>query len=461
MKSLKTAKNGIKYLYHAVTEKFVYGVFYPLLVAVWVFLCYAINLQALGLGVLIIAACFFFFTNEDLTPVIPIFALFIFLIRDFSALASLPYTVFYALLAISVIFHLFKYPFKKFRTGKLFFPLCLVSFALMLGGVLSPAVIAFAVGLPTVIGAGGLLLFIYLLFLNGIKPQKGFNLAVYLCCVIVIAAVTVSFQLLFNGAKWGNTNAAATVILIAVPACCYLMTKTRYLSSLCAVIVFFAASLYLTGSDGCMGILAVASPFIFAFTVSKLKSAEKKHALIFAEIALLVLCAACFVYLLINGTDKVIEEFLRRADSRVRIKLYLAAIDCFIKYPLTGVGLGYNDPTIFITENALQPFNFHSVFLHVLGTMGIIGIIAYAVYYTARFKIIISNPSHFNFYVFISFVLFEAYAMIDTCEFNVIPLMSYMTLFLVCAEILNGERFSDDSREFARIIRSKKLSHTF
>ena len=82
-------------------------------------------------------------------------------------------------------------------------------------------------------------------------------------------------------------------------------------------------------------------------------------------------------------------------------------------------------------------YNFHSVFFHVLATMGIMGIVAYIFYYIARFKILMETNTCFSLFITITFIMFECYAFIDTAEFNAIPLMSTLTVMITIVELTN------------------------
>ena len=53
------------------------------------------------------------------------------------------------------------------------------------------------------------------------------------------------------------------------------------------------------------------------------------------------------------------------------------------------------------------------------------------------FFTLMSGNSLFNRFLFFSFVMFECYGLIDVCEFNVIPLLTFITLLISIAELEN------------------------
>jgi hypothetical protein len=76
--------------------------------------------------------------------------------------------------------------------------------------------------------------------------------------------------------------------------------------------------------------------------------------------------------------------------------------------------------------------------------MGCAGIIAYTIYYIAQFKILFNKNSMFNAFAFISVLMLESYGLIDICRFNVIPLVSYITIITLVVEL---EKYkAEDSR---------------
>lgn len=437
-------------------KNFLYGYYYPLVTAFWVFLCYAFNIQTVGLLVMIAAACFFMVFIGDMLPILPLFAYFLFLIRDFTLLLKPVYIVFYILLVLCLIFHFIKYRPQNFIAGKLFFPLILVTFALTLGGIFSVYSIYWTNGLPSVLAVGPLVLLIYSVFMNGINAPYRLDLKKYICNIVVCGVIFCCFELLVmktelyagliedqNSLTWGSTNTLTTLILIAVPCCFYLMIKTGKVVSLFSVIAFFTFSTYIAGSDGCLGILIFTLPFLVILTYLKLPRKYRREFMICIAVCVLGCLVFALLYLLIVGYDTIFNKISDMTSDSGRILLYEEAINLFNKNPFFGAGLGFIDESLFTpVEGSLHLFNFHSTVFHVLATLGIFGVIAYFVYYALRFSVLFGGNSDFNAFIYVAFIDFTAYGLIDVCEFNVVPILSYITLLFVIVEKTNA--VSDD-----------------
>lgn len=428
---------------------FLYSGYYPVCVAAWAFICFAFNLQTLGLFVLIAIGGAIFVLYEDLTPIIPLFTCCVLTINDFPILTSAPYIVMYGILAGCVVYHFIVYPFKTFYLGKLFFPLCLVSAALFLSGLLSPmGRNNYANGLITAFSTGPLMLFIYLLFLNGVKPPENTDIGKYICYAIISATVFACVEVclcyilsqkyygfrFFRILGWSNFNTVGAMTLISVPACCYLIVKTGKSMSFLAVIIFMIFTDIIARSDGSAGIALFSLPFLVVITFIHLNRKDRKQFLICIFAIAFALCAIGIYILQIIGLEQILTFLKSTTENNGRLQLYGNAIALFKSNPILGIGVGFADESVYSSGGVV---NFHSTFFHVTATMGCLGIIAYIVYYFFRFKILLDGKTAFNVFAYLSFIMFEAYGLIDVCEFNVIPLMSFITLLMVCVELTN------------------------
>jgi len=165
---------------------------------------------------------------------------------------------------------------------------------------------------------------------------------------------------------------------------------------------------------------------------------RREFTLIFIFLAFLALILIFFILDPVELWNKVVESLYN--DSN-RTPLYMAAVDCFKKYPIFGVGLGfYNDrlmDVVIHNFSELTTFNFHSVIFEVMATMGIVGILAYGFYYYKRIRILGKNNSNKNFFLMFGFIGIELYAFIDTCEFVAVPIMIILTMLILFTEAGN------------------------
>ncbi len=425
---------------------FLYSSYYPLSIAIWAFFCFVLNLQALAIFTVIAVGCVILVLTDDFTPLIPLIISFILSVRNYPALTTIPYFIAYGIVFICFVCHFIRFPFKNLYLGKLFFPMCLVSAALFLGGVLSPTYTAnYLRNILFAFSFGPLVLVIYLLFLNGIKPPKDFDLKKFLCCNFILATVFACFEVWFikfteseeffriaRSVFWGNFNTVGAMTLISIPACFYLMAKTGKSAAMFSVIIFMITTDIVSRSDGSAGIALLSVPFLIVLTFFKLRKKDRKQFMLCLFFILFALCVAGIVAAFKYGLDDISALIQEITKENGRFSLYDNAIKIFKNNPLLGVGVGFTDETIYNPQYGA--FNFHCTALHIAATMGIFGLIAYAVYYYFRFRVLLKRNSAFNCFAFVSFILFEAYGLIDVCEFNIVPLITYVTLLFVCVE---------------------------
>ena len=428
-------------------QNFLYSSYFPVIASIWALVCFVLNLQTVGLMVLIAAAGLILISVKDIMPIIPIFTSCVLTIRNFLLLTSVPYIVAYCVLGVCFICHFIRFPLKNFYLGKLFFPLCLISAALFLGGVLShQGLNYYKNGLVSAFATGPLILIIYLLFLNGIDAPENTDVTTFISLSVISATVCACLEIfsiyllhgndVFIGRNtgWGNFNTIGALTLAAIPLCGYFMVKTGKYAAMFTVIIFLIATNILSSSDGCSGISLFSLPFLAVFVFLNLKTKHRKRFILFLSVTIIILNAIGLFLLYKFGTDEIMGFITNRTNENNRSVIYEKAIKIFKENPILGIGQGFSDEQVY---EPTMTYNFHSTVFHVLATMGIFGCIAYSVYYFFRFKILLGGRSPFNAFAYLSFILFEAYGLIDVCEFNIIPLMSFVTLIILTAEISN------------------------
>lgn len=446
---------------------FLYSAYYPVATSIWALACYILNIQTVGFMIFIAATGLILVFVKDITPIIPIFASFILTVRNFSLLTSVPYIVAYCVLGACFVYHFIRFPFKNFYLGKLFFPLCLVSAALFLGGVLSHhGLHYYKHGLISAFATGPLVLVIYLLFINGIDAPENTDVTTYVSLSVISATVCACLEVfalyllqnnVFMGRNtgWGNFNTVGALTLVAIPLCCYFMIKTEKIAALFAAIIFMIATNILSKSDGSTGISLFSLPFLVVFVFLNLKTKHRKRFILFLSVTVIILSAVGLFLLYKFGIDEMIGFITDRTNENGRSVIYKKAIKIFKENPILGIGQGFSDEQVY---EPTMTYNFHSTVFHVLATMGIFGCIAYSVYYFFRFKILLGGRASFNAFAYLSFILFEAYGLIDVCEFNIIPLMSFMTLIVLTAEISNIKGEETNLPLYDRILKPRYLA---
>lgn len=427
---------------------FFYSSFFPLLIGLICTLSWYNDTPLLGLAVIVFFACYIFLSQLDVTPIIPLLFSVIMIFRSLATAFTIEMYLVLAPVIICIFIRIFKHR-GKLKIGNLTFPLILVSVALAIGGAFTIYYEDFLYGISSIVTIGPALLIVYLFFLNFAKPPKSVSLKLYftkclvffvffacieLGCLLYHQTILKDTMFRVNELGWANKNNIGTLVLMAVPLCFYLIARTGHAVRWFFMIIFLSALGYLTTSSGTIAFLTLSFPFLIIYTYYKSPEKTKPtyRCLFFALISLVIGCVCVVIVLKGNFVVAFINEAL--SDSG-RTNLYNEATSLALRHPLFGVGLGYYNDRFSSLLSDFRIMNFHSTFFHVFATMGVVGLIAYAYYYYCRIKTLLLKPSRYSVFAFVSFMLFACYAMIDTCESQMIPTLIVLTMIFIVAEI--------------------------
>ncbi len=421
---------------------FFFGKAFPIFIALTVSLSYVSSLPLLGLAVISICATFIFILYKDVTPIIPLLFMVVLTFRDYDVMNEIwAYIILMPAIA-SFVARFFIHPIKWTKPGKLFLPLILVTLAYVLGGVLRPEY-DILTGIAYTISLGPTIIVVYLFFYYNIDAKNSASIRKYLCFTFVCAALVMILQIVFIKyvirpvqyweLGWANRNAAAAFFLLAIPACYYLIVKSKNICPQLILLLVLYVGVVLSGSDATLLISIVYSPFLIYCTYRNIYRTKR---LIFAySVATVIIVIASLVIVLtaVYGFYGTIELLNISSSDSGRTGIYQTGVQLFKENPLFGYGFGYVEDGA--SPSAIRLFNFHSTLLHIMATMGLFGVVMYAIYFIARFSIFAKSNSPFPTVMLIAFVMFESYAMVDTGEFNAIPLTSAITVILTIVEL--------------------------
>ena len=438
-------------------NKFFYSNAYLFAIAIVTAVLFMINKPYLSLAIFSLTACIVLLFYGDFTPFMPILLLVMLPLNDINIFTTVwPYIILSPAI-LCLIFHFFLYPVKKFRLGKLFIPFCVITVALLLGGLGSIWAKNYLKNLIMSLSAGPLLLLIYLLFLNFINPPKNFDLKGYFATFLSLVGACIVIEYLWRnylvelkltppnalGLGWGNVNTAAAMLLFCIPACWYLFTKRQNLLFNVFLLLLLYSSLFIIDSQMTRAITIVFTPGLMIITCLKADTKTKK--LLNVLYFLIILGTVCALYYLVianGGIKQLLVNIFDIITRDSRDDLINDAIKEFLKHPILGVGQGYENPDLIGGTNMVVMFNFHCVFAHLLATTGIVGTLAYGYYYYSRCKILMDKYTTFNLFMAIGFTMIQIYSFVDAIEFTIMPLMMYLTIYLVVTELSNGKKES-------------------
>lgn len=422
--------------------EFIYTDFYAPLIALLTLFFWVSGFSLAGVLLFSLIGTFIFVVQRDMTPVLPLLLSIFFLPSNLSIFSNiLSYLVFLPALG-GLIYHFIKYPLKEFYFGKLLFPLFLIFFTMLLGGIFSDEILSYGLGLVQIFGIGFAMLFAYVVLSQYICPSEAFDNKHYfyhsLLIICAVPCVEMFFSTLFfincptgvityKTLGWGDKNFIGYMILLAVPICFYFIVKAQkqrmyiYMGAL----VFFLISILFISCDGATGILIVCTPFLFYFTYKRV-TVNKKQAVIYFAYAVLLTIAIILLIISIASGNLIGYLNTHFFNDTGRTRIYKQAMELFAKHPIFGVGVYYP-----VLKGSVGYINYHSTIHHALATTGICGFLAYAYLTYKRIKIAVQNFSDFNFYGLLSIIFYMAYCFIDCGEFLMIVIfINVITLIL-------------------------------
>lgn len=441
-------------------SEFFYSKYYPVYLALFTVFFYTAKIPMAGLVFYALLSAITLISFRDLTPFMPLPMMIMMSFSDIEFLSSPISLILLGLIATCMISHFFIYPIKKFIFGKLFVPICIVSVALLCGGLFSPYINEYSRGISSALSVGPGVLFVYVYFSNYSCPPKNINpkerILYLLCAIGLMLSLEMIVHELYThmgilekyNMGYGNINIFAVALLMTIPPCWYFICKKKTFIPYAILLVLIYLGIFLSHSDG---VLAISVCFIPVLAILGYQRTDDYHRKIFIRLALIIcfaVIAVVFVYSLNHDiVALIIKIFNKVKTDNMRTALYMRALNLFSKNPVFGVSLGYFDGSLINPAEGetyiVYLMSFHSTFFHLLATTGIVGLLSYVIYYIARYKIILNNNSTFNLTVFLSFTLYQIYGMISHEEFQMLPILLYATLLLLTTEKHNKEKDND------------------
>lgn len=407
---------------------FIYTPFFAATISLVAFFFWFINGGIFAIAGFAVVAIVILFLSEDITPLIPLAFNALFTVRDLSSLNLTSGLIIFMPVAAALIIHFVIYRVKKICFGKLLIPFGLVFVSFLLGGIFNPESFKnYGLGTEQIICIGFIMPFAYFVLSQGIIPPKNVDLRNYLCYALVFTSFNIELQMLRYiitpvDLGWGNPVFAGYVMLLAIPASLYLITKSENPVPNMFISLVLYVCMLLTVSD-CSKILAFfCAPF---FTYVTYKNCNHKYKRLFTFIVKATVFTALIaaIVLVISDPQKWSDYILVHISDNGRGEIYDNSVYPIISHPLFGAGLYY--PIFY----GICGKNFHGFVLHSLATTGIFGLICHSFLLGERLKILASKKDLFGFYMFFAVLTYDAFSLVDCGEFvTVILLVNVITL---------------------------------
>lgn len=351
----------------------------------------------------------------------------------------------------SLIFHLVFYR-KKIKLTPIFWTLCIISVAVTCGGLFTKGAWKNVnmSGFYYIAGLGIGMVLAYLIFNAHLTTDRGYNIKLKFAYIMMLAGVYACFMVIehyfsliqelgeINKVvyfQWKNN--ISTFLMICMPFPFYLsmerthsMTFHRFWLG-----VLLYGCILLSPSRGGYVFGSVEFIICLVYTIYADKPNRQKNLF---NIFVLMVVAGLITF---SAKDFVFSIFgsIKIDKNEARIQLYKRAIGDFFKNPVFGVGLAYsgNDDVWTPTVGAINWTNC-SVF-QVIGSFGIVGIIAYLYQILSRVRCLITVRSKFNLCIFISYIGITMMGLVNPAQFCPIPYLTVVTMMFVITEKCNED----------------------
>ena len=350
--------------------------------------------------------------------------------------------------AAALIFH-FNYYKKKHVRGELLWPMIAVSVAVTLGGVgiISAREYFSLESIFYTLGLGFGMVYFYVLRNSHIQLSDKYSLADkfskimiimgLFCCFMIAEHYLVNIQEVIEtrsilAFQWRNN--ASTFLLFALPFAFWRSYRGNH-AWIWAGLAFFGF-LMLTGSRG-GAIVGVAE---VAMCMIALLCFDKRHRLYNILIIL-----GCFVAVIVFFWDLIyfFRETLMRLlmidDDEIRVQLMKRAVEDFKSNPVFGRGLAYfgNRDVHHSAKFALCWY--HSSPFQIIGSFGIVGVIAYTYQFIARIRFFVRRRNVANAFIFITYIGIELMSLVNPGLFSPVPYLMMATIMFVVMDKISQD----------------------
>lgn len=353
------------------------------------------------------------------------------------------------LVVAAVVFRFVVFPQDRnfFKESKLRLGIILMTAAFLLNGVFfSDYTIA---NLPFGLLMALSFFLFYVFFYNTLYIDK--NTGLHVGYILVIASGLIFLQLakvlLFDDvivdgsidknlivAGWGMSNNFGGMLGMLSPACFYVAYKQKRFGWIYYVLgfVFFGGvCLTLSRTSALIsGIILVAA----AIYLSIAKSPMRKFVRIF-NIAVVVAGIVMLIVLWDFVRDLLAVFFERGFDDSGRTFIWQSGITNFLRAPFFGVG--FYEPIApdwsYDVDNWVFPDMYHNIFIQMLASCGIFGLLAYCIHLLQVVFAVKRRPTAESLFYIIILVAVFGMSLLDNHIFHVFPAMVY-SVFLLLSE---------------------------
>ena len=351
-------------------------------------------------------------------------------------------------MAIAIILHFIIFP-RKITIGKTFWPLCAVTVALLIGGVgyiskeeyFSISSLYFTV----LLGVG--MLFLYVWMRSHMYSTASYDLGERVLEILYFAGVFCAFSILEKVSgmlitqgeliSFGWCNDVCEIMIFALPVP-FFFARRRFIHFFVPFLLYFAMVPAKSMTAIGVGIIILALGIVYSF----IYCCEKRIFIAIFSALLLAAGIGFLIYKDLFSFTKMMAFIKEEENGRTwLIELFWGY---FKENPILGVGMGFGNST----SNVLDGLWAHNYIFQVLGSMGVVGVIAYGYQFFVRTRVVLKRSDALRWMLALSYFGIFAASMIQPGEFAPMPYeFLAVMLFVVLEKTEDGRcpRFSLDA----------------
>lgn len=420
-------------------------IFYIFLTVLACTISYTRN-EVKGVILFIAIICALLLICEDVMPL----ALPILLVCTFSTSCYdsfdlfIGYVVYVPIAVACLLFHFVVYR-KKFSVGPSIWGIFAVSIAICLGGLGRFTTMEYLMGGYYVFGLSFGMLAGYMLLKAEFSAPRSYDIKIRFSAIMTLVGLLCLFMILagryqvWKGNKFAyyrygvSPNNIATMLMFAMPFPLYLAKKKGFFWAILTPLIF--SGLCLNTSRG--GLLFGTVEFIVCCLYWTCQGKTKWGITIRFIICLFV--AATIVFIVGDQLwDLIFRRFIQEElDGSERHVMIFQSFENFRENPFVGTGLLDDSIAYGRTNKQGTMAWYHMMIPQVIGSMGLVGILAYGYQALTRFKLIFKKCSWWSLCLGISYLGILLMSQVNPGEFCPMP-FELLTVFLF---ILQERRF--------------------
>ena len=311
--------------------------------------------------------------------------------------------------------------------------------ALMLNGLLSANYTPMNLFFAGVISLT--LLGVYLLFARYVRFDRGSM--DYLMRCLVLAGLLIAAELIFayltsvqfvdgeivKGSVvlgWGVWTTIGGMLAFLMPACFYFAASHRHGWLGYLLGLFLYVCILLSQSRGALLFGSVA--LVLCLFYLCMRGVNRKQNRIFTAILAFGGAAVCLLF-----SDKLlslVNHFLQYGfGDNGRFEIWKIGIENFLENPVFGSGF-YDSYTTEEWERTVDPYLYHNTVIQLFGSMGVIGVIAYAYHRFRTLRLVFKRPTTGKIFLGISILTLLLFSLLDVLFFKMYPTIFYSMMLL-------------------------------